>query len=259
MGSVQSVKWVSLGVSNALTRTVVHFFPSEGGVTAPYPATCALRIFGQGLIEKKVVIEGARLSHPDGVRVEDAFPALKSDQIGLIGLEIEVATPQARVDISSSCCVVELASKGHSAKFWPKRLLPIPTASQLLLQPKKNEEEQPVRPSLPRVVAALRDSFSTSSIVVINGGSDAYRPGLCAVTASAEAQEMTLPTLSAGSATETALEDGFFSDALMRECSWGLSRVKSLVLRDAVSMESKAVFLVYRDALTRRPVSVFAL
>ena len=71
MVSMQSVKWVSFGISNALTRTIVHFFPSEGGITAPFPATCALRIFGQGLIEKKVVIEGARLSHPDGVRVEN--------------------------------------------------------------------------------------------------------------------------------------------------------------------------------------------
>ena len=256
--SVQSVKWVSFGISNALTRTVVHFFPSEGGVTAPFPATCALRIFGQGLVEKKVVIEGARLSHPDGVRVEDAFPALRSDQVGLIGLEIEIATPQTRVDLTSSGCIVELASKGHSAKFLPKRLLPVLSATQLLLQPKRSEDEPPA-PQPPRAAVALRDAFSTSSVVVVNGSADAYRPSLCAVSPGGEPQEIPLPTLLAGAAVEIVLDDGFFNDAAARECSWGISRAKALIIRESRFIETKAVFVVYRDALTRRPVSVRAL
>ena len=76
---MQSVKWIGFGVSNALSRTVVHFFPSGGGVTAPYPANCMLNLFSltvdesigglaHKLEEKKIVLEGARLSQPDGVR-----------------------------------------------------------------------------------------------------------------------------------------------------------------------------------------------
>jgi hypothetical protein len=257
--NVQSVKWVCFGISNALTRTIVHFFPSEGGVTAPFPATFALRIFGQGVVEKKVLIEGARLSHPDGVRVEDAFPALKSEQVGMVGLEIEVTAPQGRADLSSSACVIELASKGHSAKFLPKRLIAVPTASQLLLQPKKHEDTPAPSLLVPPAALALRDSFSTSSIVVVNGTAESYRPALCAVTGAGEAQDVSLSSLPPGAAGETALDDGFFSDAQSKECSWGISRAKALVIRESSFVDPKATFLVYRDALTRRPVSVRAL
>ncbi len=255
---MQSVKWVTFGISNALTRTVVHFFPSEGGVTAPYPASCSLRVFGAGIIEKRVVIEGARLSHPDGVRVEDAFPALKSDGTGIFGLEIEVETLQPRIDISASGCVVELASKGHSARFWPKRLLEIPTGVIKGAKAKEVAAEAEVKQKV-AVAPILKDSFSTTSLVVVNGSGESFRPNLCAVASSGDSEEIPLASLSEGNAAETNLEEGFFQNAHTEECTWGTVRSKPMVLRDPSSYEGKGVFLMYRDALTRRPVSVYAL
>ena len=255
---MQSAKWVSFGISNALTRTVVHFFPSEGGVTAPYPATCALRVFGHGVQEKRVVIEGARLSHPDGVRVEDAFPALKSDQAGIFGLEIEVATIQPRVEMSFSGCVIELASKGHSAKFWPKRAIVVPSTNAHLT-PASATKVEDTTPQTPIVAPLIRDSFNTSSIVVVNGGTDAYRPQVCTLSPDAQPQEMPISSSLPSSAVETNLDEPFFESAKADECGWGLVRTRTLLLRDASSIVPRAAFLMYRDSLTRRPVSVVAL
>jgi len=281
---MQSVKWMSFGISNALTRTVVHFFPSEGGVTGPYPASCALRIFGKGVQEKRIVIEGARLSHPDGVRVEDAFPALKSDQVGLFGLEIEVSTIQPRVDIGASSCVVELASKGHSAKFWPKKLEIIVSSTAIvtskfsqkkLYDPKTTDAEHPedqvdtapATPPVARVFPILKDSFNSTSVVVVNGTTDVFRAPVTMLELARDGSErfesdLSIGSVAAANTSETTLGDetsakaNLFSELTPQSCSWGLFRARTLISRDTTTTDPRAVFVMYRDALTRRPVSV---
>ena len=119
---MQSVKWIGFGVSNALSRTVVHFFPSGGGVTAPYPANCMLNLFSltvdesigglaHKLEEKKIVLEGARLSQPDGVRLDQAFEDLSQGVKGFFGITVELSTGQPKVDLSGSSCIIEHSSK----------------------------------------------------------------------------------------------------------------------------------------------------
>ena len=167
---IQSVRWIAFGISNSSTKTIVHFFPSEGGVSAPYPATCTLKIFGSKMQERKVVIEGARLSHPDGVRLEQAFPSLGEENIGNFGLEIEVATIQPRVDVSPSSCIIELVSKGYSTRYWPVRLAPVPT----LLRPALDDdttrgEGDESTDENERVLPLLRDSYGFPSFIGVNG------------------------------------------------------------------------------------------
>ena len=41
---MQSITWKSFGIATATTRTLVHFFPSAGNVSAPYPVMCRFQI-----------------------------------------------------------------------------------------------------------------------------------------------------------------------------------------------------------------------
>jgi len=66
---MQCIRWITFGLSTAVAETLVHFFPSAGNVSAPYPALCKIRAFSDGDTIGEVTLEGARLSHPDGLRI----------------------------------------------------------------------------------------------------------------------------------------------------------------------------------------------
>ena len=118
---MQSTKWLGFGLTSAISRTCVHFFPAADSVTAPYPAGCSLAIFRDDMERRSVALEGGRLSNPDGVWIEDTFASLKNEITGLFGLEVEVSSVQQRLDLSGSGCVIEIVSQGFSTRFWPAR------------------------------------------------------------------------------------------------------------------------------------------
>jgi hypothetical protein len=289
---VQTIKWLSFGLSNALTRTTVHFFPSAGSITAPYPATYKLSIFGGNEIEeKRVVLEGARLSQPDGVRVEDVFPALASQNAGIYALVIEVTGSESRVDVQPSQCIVELASKGGSARFIPRRMV---AASALAVDSKSAPSARPQTSVKPAATgggvtggadvaasaegvalrsyggrartALIRDCFHQSSLIFINSGATQWNPqlrvldgtgvpcqGLLSLATSAIMKPHSVRELS----SETELSEGSSVPVEISEQSWGL--VRSLRIEIEQPSLETGCFLLCREAVSRRPVSVLAL
>jgi hypothetical protein len=252
MLALQTKKWVAFGIAQPTTRTIVHFFPSEGGVSAPYPATCALRIFGTNLVEKRVVIEGARLSHPDGVRLDQAFPVLAAENLGLFGLEIEVATIQPRVDVSPSSCVVEFITKGQSVRFWPTALSPQPT----LLRPEPELELEQSSDCSTRLIPLIKDPFANPALIIVNGSTEHYTPQ---VKVTGHGGDIFAGNGVPGSCSEVPCDESLFSQETPRETSWGLVRLRTLVTQERSSHVSRGAFLLYREPLSRRPVSVLAL
>jgi hypothetical protein len=245
-------RWLGFGMSGALTRTVVHFFPSAGTVTVPHPASVTLSFFAPGAGEQRVVLEGARFSQPDGVRIEDAFPAQLEKLSGAFGLRIEVSTSEPRVDLSGSQCVIEIAVQGKSTRFTPK----------VIAEPAAEDESR----ALP-VFPLVKDGFHVTSLVVVNGGAEAFspvlsepvaQPGLAPVL---NALPLASPSFAPLSAGEVLFDDGMNSklleDRAPRECGWGLLRSRALVLPGLPA--ETAAFAVYRDVVNRRPVSVVAL
>ncbi len=277
---MQSIRWIGFGISNALTHTMIHFFPSEGGVTAPYQANCVLRIFGQGINEKRVVLEGARLSHPDGVRIEDVFSELRSEQVGLYGIEVELVSVQSRVDLSPSSVIFELVSKGHSAKYWPAmvsdeggrnrseidriaREIKRSKSSQQQLTLGENAEAASAgaseqKPEKPKVLSAplVNDAINTSSLILVNGTKEPFKPY---VTLSDETLAGLEQGIAALSVNEKLFDEKAFERVTPWECSWGLLRTRVVHYSYSREDSPNALYLVMRDALTRRPVSVSAL
>lgn len=228
---MQTIRWIGLGVSNALTKTVVHFFPSAGNVTAPYPCQCKLSVFGPTLGRKSVVLDGARLSQPDGVKLEAAFPALNEGLPSMFGISVELSSQQQRIDLTSSSCIVELTSAGPSVMYVPHEY--------------KDDEQY-----LPETGVAFKDAFNTSSLVMINGTSDLFRPPLN--------PGFVVEGLAPDCVMEIELGDNFFKDTTPREHSWGLGRMKEVrALHEIPS--AVGLYLIHRDVASKRPITIVPL
>lgn len=268
---MQAIKWLTFGISNALTKTVVHFFPSSGNVTAPYPAHCKLSIFGKDLQRKSILVEGARLSQPDGIKMEEAFPQLKSDVSGYFGLEVEISTPQPRIDLSGSSCVIELAARSHSARFWPRCL----NGAQSGFHPRSG--------------LVLKDPFNTTSMILVNPSASTVIPlihigaGIAVeedVNADQEKkrQAIKIDPLPADSVVEIALSDLLDEEYPVQVQSWGLVRAcaatlsslktaqrdstpvnPSVLAQENAALGEVSCYFLYRDVLTKRPLTVSSL
>lgn len=209
----------------------------------PYPAQCKLSLFGNGMEPRSVVLEGARLSQPDGLWLDDAFPQMK-EGAGLYGLFVELQTPQPRVNIEASACVMELHSSLHLTRFGPARLGEDGCAAR--------------RGALP----LIQDAFQTSSVVLVNGSDEAIRPGLRATclrrVGRVEAMPIAVPSIGPRSVAEVPLPASFFDEIEPQECSYGLLRMAGVELETELPA-GIAVFMLYRDASTTQPVSICGL
>ncbi|MCB0333786.1 MAG: hypothetical protein KDD55_09830 [Bdellovibrionales bacterium] len=243
---MQSITWATFCVANSLARTVVHFFPSSGTVTAPYPAMCKFTLFSQGECAKTQSLEGLRLSQPDGVRLEDIFPFLREGVNGMMGLHITLSTLQPRIDLSPSDCVIEIASRSHSVRFHPKQL-------------ESGKEAIAVDGPL----LGFDDQFHSSSLVVVNGAKDVFEASLSWIGESAEVpvheRAARSEKVSPWSVEEFSLHKEIEDSCAPRvEQSWGASRAASFSLEKEIPAGS-ACFMMYRDATTKLPVSVVAV
>ena len=249
---MQTVRWLSFCISNAVTRSVVHFFPASVNVAGPYAAQCKLWLFGKDVEKKSVLLEGARFGQPDGFRLDDVFPQLQEGTSGFFGLEFEISTPQPRTDLSASTCVIELSSRGQSCRFWPRRYI-------------QDTEPSPRTALIPRTAAtrsplALKDSFSASSLVLVNGTAEALSPKFVQRRAdpAAEPTLLALDALPPATVVEFDISDSATAGQEPVECTWGLVRAAGLWLSDPLP-DGAVAYMMYRDVVTRRPVSVAAL
>ena len=256
---MRKASWLSYGLSNATTRTIIHFYPSCGSVTAPYAANCKITIFGGGLDGQAITIEGARLSYPDGIRLEDVFPELREGVDGLFGVIFEISTIQPRVDLSGSQCVIELASRGLSVKFQASRYLEpaqSPLEDTTLVEDEKPEETTPREP-IP--VLGLHDDFSATSFIVANGSELPWKPEIVRTSGGEFVEiESAATEVEPGGVKEFSIDDSAYADSEPHSSSWGLIK-KGTLFVDNPPSESVAVYACYRDVLTKRPVSVSAL
>ncbi|MDC0358233.1 hypothetical protein OAO01_05395 [Oligoflexia bacterium] len=264
---MQTISWITFGVSNAVAKTVVHFFPSAGNVSAPYPAHCKLSWFGQGSVSKTVTVDGPRLSQPDGVRLDAVFKDLDEGASGFIGVEIALSTVQPRIDLTSSACVVELASRAYSARFRP------------ICLNRDTTQASGHGPGSSGPGLALNDSYNTSSVVVVNRTANNLEPKLVSlrtegVAASVKAESaVALGSESSGEITSDALGgpvvppysvheiklgESFFEAQAPKQCSWGLLRSRNVVLSEALPLGA-ACYMLYRNSVTKVPVSVRGL
>jgi hypothetical protein len=254
---MQTIKWLGFCVAQTMSRSVLHFFPSSDNASAPYAASCTLTLFGPGGMRSSVVLEGGRLGHPDGLRLEDAFPALKGEVSGVFGLEVEISTPQPRLDVTSSGCVVEIVSQGLPVRFAPKKLMRA-EVSETIRQLRartlgRSEAEKTASPeqaseanstssasgsSLPRRAPttglAIRDGQQVPSLMIVNGSSEPCSASVYSVSAGLPKPSTHVPLtrveLAPGASQELQLDEGFFRAGALEDLSFGRCSALPLVV-----------------------------
>lgn len=235
-----TANWSTFCLTGKATQSFVHFYPASPDISAPYVVRCKLEIFGTGLGESSVVLDGARLSQPDGVRLIDAFPALGEEEDRLAGLSVEIVSVQPRVNLGASACVVEIKNAERSIKFRP-----IGTGNE-----SRNEGG-----------LVVEDSFNTTSLVVVNAGKSAAKPRFdvldCSQDGSPSSVELgEVGDIPGSSVRELSLDRVIARSAGTQECSWGALRSTVLFLERESVGPGACAYLLYRDARTGRPLSV---
>lgn len=254
-----TVKAVMFCLSTSSIKTRVHFFPSAGSSTAHQPITCVLSLFGKGIEKRSVMLDGGRLNQPDGVRLEDAFPTLRSEASGIFGLEIELSSQQGRVNLLNSQVAVELVSPQSSLLYYSG-----PMGVEGEVESPVSEETQGLAERLQAlrrrsfVGVGMQDSFITTSLVMINTTSETVRPSIFHGVGP-EAQSLPVGTIAPESAMEIPLEESLFKESTPQECLWGLSRAEKISIGSDSLSSNTAFYLMYRDPVSKRPISVCAL
>lgn len=220
---MNSVRWSGFAISSPVSRTTVHFYPCDLRAAAIVEVSLTIKLFNTAFGERVVQIEELRCGQPDGVRLEDAFPALKSEPAGLMGLEVELSAHSTRADLSPSEVVVELRTRGASARYRPRRICVVSEGVSLV----------PSQAARPRIVSL--NPYADCSLI--------------AVMPSAEVQ---------GRVTE--LDPASLMQSTARyDSRWGALSAAEVRLPEEFSSPDVACFAVYRERAERRPISVSVL
>lgn len=241
-------------LSNSTTKSRVHFFPVAANVHGPQNVLCKLTLFGKGIERKSVVLDGGRLGQPDGLRVEDAFPVLRGEMAGLFGLEIELSTPTERVNLLSSQACIEIVSSSFSVTYFAA---PFTAAIMDVSDIRVGQEIVVGTRRRARSLIALQDEALVTSLVIVNGTSEALRPAVARVQ-DATASPLQVGTVTAESAVEVSLDEALFRESGTQEVSWGTTRCEGIHFADMPG-PSLGYYTMYRDAVTKKPLSVCAL
>jgi hypothetical protein len=241
--------------SSAGTKSRVHFFPIAPNAHASQPVMCKLTLFGKGIERKAVMLDGGRLGQPDGVRLEDAFPVLRAEVAGIFGVEVELSVSNERVNLLSSQVSIEVSSAQFELQYFAA-----PFVATVIDVPESyafgNELVVGPRRRTPTLIG-LQDSSVTSSLVVVNGSSEALRPHALR-SKRGEVVQLPVGTVASDSAVEVALDEALFREVPEAEVSWGRLKAGSVHFAEN-SDKGVGYFLMHRDAQTKKPLSVCAL
>lgn len=247
----QLVSWLAFAQLDAHSDALVHFYPAARGLAVPYPVECRVTLFGVGGEPRTVMLEGARMSQPDGVRLRDIFEIENAPNNGMAAVRVQLSTNQSKMNLSASRCLLEFIGEGACVKYWPS--------------PEKSAEKEAAARTLGSALA-LRDAYLSSSLVIVNGLVEALEPRFVVdvgTEVGMRAIDVGVPAVAGRGLVEVGLDAIVAPSAAQNpvrayQTSWGL--VRRGVVRAAHELPlGVAAFVVYRDVVSNRPVSVIAL
>jgi hypothetical protein len=108
------------------------------------------------------------------------------------------------------------------------------------------------------VGVGVHDAFLTTSLVMVNSTTETVRPAIFHGVGE-EANSLPVGNISPESAMEIPLEESLFKKTTPHECLWGLSRAEKISVGPDSLTPHTAFYVMYRDPVSKRPVSVCAL
>jgi hypothetical protein len=147
----------------------------------------------------------------------------------MFGLEVEISTPQPRLDVRSSGCIVEVISQSQPVRFSPKKIV----RRELTDRYKGTKVPTPdlaiaAEQSVSGVTGvALRDGHSSPSLIVVNAGTQSYSVAVYSLLRKEFVESAKAPDgdelplfafeVPAGATREQAFADGLFEAASAHE------------------------------------------
>ncbi len=236
-------------LTTSAIRSRVHFFPSAGATSGHYPVVCDLTIFGKGVERRTVRLDGGRLNQPDGVRLEDAFPALAGETSGICGLEVRLECAHGRINLLPSRVYIEMVSPQFVLSY---------VADKFRAEEEVAGAEGSLSSAAARSMVALHEHNLSASLVIVNGGDDLIRPEIRHFAGGREAP-LHVGTVAALSAVEFPLEEALFRHAVAHETLWGKAVVEKFWSEATPNQSQSAWYILYRDPVSKRPISVSAV
>lgn len=236
---MQEYHWSAFCFTSAVSRPLLHFFPTSRGVGAPYPVTARLGLFGNGESIRELSLEGLRLSQPDGMWVHDVFPEILEREGVLFGLRIALSCSQPRVDLSGSQVSVEISGKAFHLRY----LAHHEEDDQRVEDGDEPEEIEHKEAFL------LRDGSNAGSLVLVNSSEGPLDLQLPLQTGGKDGEPRTVtvqPNSVLEYSPETAEWDGRVS-------------AKQMVSKPFAWPRKLSGFLMYKDQTSQVPYSVRAL
>lgn len=205
VSSMDELRWIAFGLQDKNYRTAVHFFPYAGSISATYPVELSLSLFSDQFEAIQISMDGARLSQPDGLVLQDVFPALLKDFNGSFGIEIKIScSNQPHLDLSSSVCIIEMLGSNGSIKYEAKLV----------------DKKQDLKLS-----AVLQNSQQfTTQLVAINSAETTKNSGLPARVFKSKETTQFLPA----TVQELSVADKFYDEAYQQNCFGGEVQINSI-------------------------------
>lgn len=239
---MNAMRWLGFFVCNSVTKPVVHFFPYSATASAPYPVLCNISIFANGLKKRSVALEGARLSQPDGVRLDGIFDVLTDGYPGLVGIEVELVSQQRRIDLSASQVIIELIQGRSSTRYFASPA-----------QSAQNQDEPAAYPS-------MGGDATEATMVAINGSQESQTATVKRLQ-SADSENVPPVSLEPYTLTEFKFPNPSPSGSLLNGQVASLPQAVDSGVAAVPSSSNGAVnfFALYRDSKTKSPKAVCAL
>ncbi len=247
---VNSVRSLMFCLSTQVVKSRIHFFPTSGSAGGHYPVVCQLTVFGKGIERRSVQLDGGRLNQPDGLRLEDAFPALNLEASGVCGLEVHLSCPQGRVNLTSSRVVIEIVSPQFSVAYSAAPFRPDRQVHEGEVPSSHSDRARPV------VGIALRDASCVPSLLVINSNREGLRPDFLHGVGD---EPLHIGTAAGESVLEFPLDDTVGKHGQLRETLWGDAKIEKIWSPSLAEVDGVACYMLYRDPNSKQPVSVCAL
>ena len=282
------VTWLGFGIASTVTKSYMHFLPAAAGIGAPYPVDLKVTVGGSALPRRTLSVDGARLGHPDGFRLEEAVPALNQQVSGMYLLQIDLAPTQQRIDLSNSSIIIELQYQQGSVRYLPRRI------NSQIDEPRTRSISSDAQSSgtLGSVMSrgvfnpdasnstgfALRDPTLFASIVILNSSSE---PIVARIYSSRMEDSVGSVTVAPDSVKECDLVELGLTRASKLDCTWGAVEVEAFRVSfespphirednpsnpDSESNSSQVIlgaaasaYVVYRDRNSRRISSVVSI
>lgn len=234
----------------APTRSRIHFFPTAGTAGGHYPVGCTLRVFGRDIEDKSVQLDGGRVSQPDGLRIEDAFPHVLAEAAGAIGLEVSLRASQGRLNLLSSQVYIESVSAQMNLVFPSAPFRPLEnTAGDV----SADEARSTKRSGLVSVADG-----QIASLVIINSGTEPVQPKLSSLGKQGE-EIISLGTVSGNTVFEFPMQELLSRQVECHRTLSGHLTVAPVSCYMSENIDHVEVYVLYRDGDSKMPCSVNVL